>query len=131
MTIEEQTRLGALLKWENDKNYCRETIKISKGQNLKMGTIITLDDTTNEGKSLTISSTSETDEESSEKSPTPYGILLADVDASAGLQNALVVARSAIIDQQYVVFPEGVTDDQKKTITKQLEVRGIILRQGA
>lgn len=126
MTIEEQTRLGALLKWENDKNYCREIIKISKGQNLKMGTIITLDDTTDEGKSLTISS-SETDEES----PTPYGILLTDVDASADLQTALVVARSAIIDQQYVVFPEGATDDQKKAITKQLEVRGIIFRQGA
>lgn len=42
MVIEEKDRIGSLLKYELDKNYCREVVTISSGQNLKMGTILGL-----------------------------------------------------------------------------------------
>ena len=40
MSITENNRLGDLLKYELDKNYCREVVTIASGQNLKMGTVL-------------------------------------------------------------------------------------------
>lgn len=42
MVIAETDRLGDLLKYELDKNYCREVVTITSGQNLKMGTVLGL-----------------------------------------------------------------------------------------
>lgn len=42
MVIEEKDRIGSLLKYELDKNYCREVVTIASGQNLKMGTVLGL-----------------------------------------------------------------------------------------
>lgn len=42
MAIEEKDRIGSLLKYELDKNYCREVVTIASGQNLKMGTVLGL-----------------------------------------------------------------------------------------
>ena len=113
----EQDRLGALLKWELDRNYCREAVTIAKGQNLEMGALVTLDETSGEGKSLTADGVE-----------TPFGILLADVDATDKEAKGVVVARSAILAKQYIVFPEGADDAKKNTIIKALAVNGIVVR---
>ena len=42
MSISETNRLGDVLKYEFDKNYCREVVTIASGQNLKVGTILGL-----------------------------------------------------------------------------------------
>ena len=42
MAIEEKDRIGSLLKYELDKNYCREVVTIASGQNLVMGTVLGL-----------------------------------------------------------------------------------------
>ena len=38
MAITEKDRIGSLLKYEADENYCREVVTVAEGQNLKMGT---------------------------------------------------------------------------------------------
>lgn len=44
MAIEEKDRIGSLLKYEADKNYCREVVTVAEGQNLKMGTVLGISD---------------------------------------------------------------------------------------
>ena len=42
MSIEEKNNIGSVLKYELDKNYCREVVTIASGQNLKIGTVLGL-----------------------------------------------------------------------------------------
>ena len=54
MTMEENNRLGDLLKYEADKNYCREVMTVASGQNLKMGTVVGIKTATDEIKIVSI-----------------------------------------------------------------------------
>ena len=125
MSIEEKNRLGDLLKYEADKNYCREVMTVASGQNLKMGTIVGIKTETNEIKSVSIA------ENENDGSDLAFGVLLEDVNASSETKNALVIARDAIVASDCVVFPSDATPDQKKKITKDLEKRGIVIRKSA
>lgn len=112
--VEEGTRLGALLKYEGDKNYCRETVKIAKGENLELGTVVEVG-TDGECKGLTADGEA-------------YGVLIQDVDATKKEAEAVVVARDVLLAKPYVIFPEGADDAKKKTIITALEGRGIVIR---
>ncbi|MBR1734847.1 MAG: head decoration protein [Alphaproteobacteria bacterium] len=125
MSMEENHRLGDLLKYEADKNYCREVMTVASGQNLKMGTVVGIKSATEEIKSVSIS------EEEIDGSDSAFGVLLEDVDATSAAKKALVIARDAILASDYIVFPNDATADQKKKITKDLEKRGIVIRQSA
>ena len=125
MSMEENNRLGDLLKYETDKNYCREVMTVASGQNLKMGAVVGIKSATDEIKIVSISD-GETD-----GSDSAFGVLLEDVDATAVAKKALVIARDAIIARDYIVFPADATAEQKKKITKDLEKRGIVIRQSA
>ena len=125
MSIEENNRLGDLLKYEADKNYCREVMTVASGQNLKMGAVVGIKSATEEIKSVSIS------EEETDGSDSAFGVLLEDVDATSAAKKALVIARDAILASDYIVFPNGATADQKKKITKDLEKRGIVIRKSA
>ena len=61
MTIEEKGRLLSLLKYEAEKNYCREVVTIAQGQNLRMGTIV--GEKTADGTYKQVSLVDPTDEE--------------------------------------------------------------------
>ena len=125
MSIEENNRLGDLLKYEADKNYCRETMTVVEGQNLKMGTVVGVITESDKAKIVSISP------EESDGSDSAFGVLLEDVDATSGDKKALVVARDAIVASDYVVFPTEASTDQKKKITTDLEKRGIVIRKSA
>ena len=125
MSIEENNRLGDLLKYEADKNYCRETMTVAEGQNLKMGTVVGVITESGKAKIVSISA------DESDGSDAAFGVLLEDVDATSGDKKALVVARDAIVASDYVVFPDGASDDQKKAIKRALESRGIVIRKSA
>ncbi len=125
MSIEETNRLGDLLKYETDKNYCREVMTVSSGQNLKMGTVVGIKSATDEIKIVSIA------DDETDGSDTAFGVLLEDVYASPAAKKALVIARDAILASDYVVFPTDATADQKKKITKDLEKRGIVIRKSA
>lgn len=125
MSMEENIRLGDLLKYEADKNYCREVMTVASGQNLKMGTVVGIKSATDEIKAVSIS------DEETDGSDSAFGVLLEDVDATSAAQKALVIARDAILASDYIVFPNDATADQKKKITKDLEKRGIVIRKSA
>ena len=125
MSIEENNRLGDLLKYEADKNYCREVMTVASGQNLKMGTVVGIKSATDEVKIVSIS------DEETDGSDSAFGVLLEDVDATSAAKKALVIARDAILASDYIVFPNDATAEQKKKITKDLEKRGIVIRQSA
>ena len=125
MSIEENNRLGDLLKYEADKNYCREVMTVASGQNLKMGTVVGIKTATDEIKIVSI------DDEETDGSDLAFGVLLEDTDATSSAKKALVIARDAILASDYVVFPADSTADQEKKITKDLEKRGIVIRQSA
>ena len=125
MSIEENNRLGDLLKYEADKNYCREVMTVASGQNLEMGTVVGIKTATDEIKIVSIA------DEETDGSDLAFGVLLEDTDATSAAKKALVIARDAILASDYVVFPADSTADQKKKITKDLEKRGIVIRQSA
>ena len=125
MSIEENDRLGDLLKYETDKNYCREVMTVASGQSLKMGEIIGVKSIPDEIKTVSIA------ENETDGSDSAFGILLEDVDATSSAKKALIVARDAIVASDYVIFPANVTDEQKRKIIKDLEKRGIVIRQSA
>lgn len=122
MATEEKDRIGSLLKYEADKNYCREVVTIAEGQNLTMGTVVgikTADDTC---KIVSIA------DDETDGSDTVYGVLLEDVDATSAAKKGLVVARGAIVIESALTYPEDATAAQKKAILKGLEARGIVVR---
>ena len=125
MSMEENNRLGDLLKYEADKNYCREVMTVASGQNLKMGAVVGIKSATDEIKIVSIS------DEETDGSDSAFGVLLEDVDATSAAKKALVIARDAILASDYVVFPADSTAEQKKKITKDLEKRGIVIRKSA
>ena len=125
MSIEENNRLGDLLKYEADKNYCREVMTVASGQNLKMGTVVGIKTATDEIKIVSIA------DEETDGSDLAFGVLLEDTDATSATKKALVIARDAILASDYVVFPADSTAEQKKKITKDLEKRGIVIRKSA
>ena len=125
MSMEENNRLGDLLKYEADKNYCREVMTVASGQNLKMGTVVGIKSATDEVKIVSIS------DDETDGSDSAFGVLLEDVDATSTAKKALVIVRDAILASDYIVFPNDATADQKKKITKDLEKRGIVIRKSA
>jgi hypothetical protein len=119
MTIEESNRLGDLLKFEVDRNYCRDTVTVASGQNLKFGTVVGMKTATGEVKIISIAS-QETD-----GSDEAVGIVLEDVDATGGAKKAVTISIAAMVAANCIVFPSGATDAQKKRILKDLFQRGI------
>lgn len=58
------------------------------------------------------------------------GILGATVDATAGDTQTFMIARSAVVAANKVVWPAGITVAQQALATSQLNALGIVLRQG-
>jgi len=123
--IEENERLGALLKYEADKNFSRDVVTIAKGQNLKMGTVLGKVSADGTYKIVSIA------EDETDGSDTSAGILLEDIDATNATKKALMLARIGMVDESKVIYPTSATDDQKAAILEELKKLGIITRTGA
>jgi hypothetical protein len=117
--IEEGKNLGDLLKYEIDRNFCRETVTVASGQNLKFGTVVGMKTATGEVKIVSIAS-QETD-----GSDEVVGIILEDVNATDGAKKAVTISIGAMVAYDSLIFPEGATDAQKKAIIKGLFQRAI------
>jgi hypothetical protein len=127
MAIEEKENLGDLLKFEIDKNYCREVVTVAAGQNLKLGTIVGIVAATGAAKSVYLPTGDE--DEVLDGSEIAVGVLLENADATSGAKKSLMIARGAIVAENTIVFPEGATDAQKKKIVGDLEARGVVIRK--
>ena len=127
MAIEENDKVFSLLKYEADKNYCREVVTIASGQNLKMGTIV--GEKAADGTYKVVNLIDPEDENATtDGSETPIGVLMEDVDATSAAKEAIIVARDAIVTDSALIYPADATADQKKALKKALEGRGIVAR---
>jgi hypothetical protein len=123
MVIEEGKYLSDLLKWELDRNYCRESVTVASGQNLKLGTVVGIVTATGAVKIVSV------DPEEEDGSDVAVGIILEDIDATSGAKKAVIVTRIAIVLADGIIFPAGTTDAQKKKIAGDLKAVGILIRE--
>ncbi len=150
-TIEEGKNIGEFLRYELDKNYCREVVTIVSGQNLKSGTVVGL----SSGKytsalsaattgTVTVTGGTVTSETADEVTTTTItdgaivissdelaasAILLEDCDASSGDKKAVVLKRSALVARAGLIFPISATSTEKAKYEEDLSRAGIIVRE--
>jgi hypothetical protein len=123
MAIEEGKYLSDLLKLELDRNYCRDVVTVASGHDLKCGAVIGLISASGLAKPVSI------DPEEEDGSDVAVGVLLKDTDASGAPVKTVMIARGSIIASNALIFPAGATDAQKKKIIKDLDARGIVIRE--
>lgn len=118
--IVEPKHLSDFLAHEGDNMYSRDTVTIASGQNLLMGAVVGALDV--DGKVVQFNQ-SKTDGAQKVR-----GILIYDVDATAGDQAAVIIARHATVKPKGLVWRAG-TDNAPGAIG--LTALGIIIREQA
>ena len=124
-SINEPLNLGDLLKYEEDcLNYSRDQVTVASSQNLELGAVVGRVTATGKIKRLDPAATDGTEDVA--------GILLGAIDATLiERDDALLLARHGIVASNAVVWPAGITAEQKATAVAALEARGILIRQSA
>ena len=122
-TIEEQNRLGDVLKYEADNLYSRDEATVASGQNLTIGTVVSV--VTSDGKVVAL------DPSASDGSEVAAGVLGQDIDTVSGDKISWIVARHATVSEDGLVWPDGITAGQLAIAIAQLKSLGILVRKGA
>lgn len=123
--INEPLNLGDLLKYEEDcLSYSREQVTVASGQNLELGAVV--------GRVTATGKLKRFDPVATDGTEDVAGILLGAIDATLiQRDDALLLARHAIVASHAVVWPAGITAEQKAAAIAALEARGILIRQSA
>jgi len=119
----ESNYLGDWLKFEEDNLYSRDEVTVAGGQNLATGTVVGI--ITTSGKVTQLAPAA------NDGSENAAGVLLNAVDATAGDQPGVIVARHAICQDNGLVWPGSITGPQKAAAISQLKALGILVREGA
>jgi len=122
--IAQPQTLGDLLKYEAPNLYSRETDTVVAGQKLALGTVVGRDTTSTKLKAF--------DPDATDGSEIAIGVLASDVDATLiDRDDALVIARHAIVARGALVWPTGITTAQKAAAIAQLTFLGVLVRDSA
>ena len=122
--IAQPQTLGDLLKYEAPNLYSRETDTVAAAQNLTLGTVMGRDTSTAKLKAF--------DPDATDGSEIAIGVLACDVDATLiDRDDALVIARHAIVARGALVWPTGITTAQKAAAIAQLTFLGVLVRDSA
>jgi len=119
----ESNYLGDWLKFEEDNLYSRDEVTVASGQNLATGTVVGI--ITTSGKVTQLAPGA------SDGSESAAGVLVGNVDATAGDQPGVIVARHAICSDKGLTWPGSITGPQKAAALSQLKALGILVREGA
>lgn len=122
--ITQSKNLGDVLKYEAPNLYSREAATLAAGQNLAIGTV--LGKKTADGKlhALAPAATDGTE--------VAIGVLATDTDATLiDREDAILVARHAIVARNGLIWPAGITAPQKALAEAQLTALGILIRESA
>jgi hypothetical protein len=119
----ESNYLGDWLKFEEDNLYSRDEVTVASGQNLATGTVVGV--ITASGKVTQLAPAA------NDGSENAAGVLLNAVDATAGDQPGVIVARHAICSDKGLTWPASITAPQKAAAISQLKTLGILVREGA
>jgi len=121
--ITEGLNLGDLIKYEAPNLYSRDQATVIAGQNLLLGTVVGAETATSKLKTLDPTATDGTE--------LAAGVLALDVDATLiDRDDAILVARHAIVSDTALTWPAGITPTQKATAIAQLKSLGILVRKG-
>jgi hypothetical protein len=120
--IQEGLYLGDLLKYEAPQLYSRERVTVAAGQVLKMGTVVA-ELPNGQVKALAPGANDST--------KIAVGVLITDSDAHLMDRDALMVCRHAIVVDIALIWPAGVTAEQKAAAIAQLKALGVLIRTGA
>ena len=122
--ITQRNNLGDLLKYEAPSFFSRETGTIAAGQNLSLGTLL--------GKAAADDKWHALDPTASDGTETATAVLAVDIDATlADRDDALLIARHAIVARSALVWPVGLSATQKAAAEAQLATLGILVRASA
>jgi hypothetical protein len=123
-TLTQAPNLGDLLKYEAPNLYSREQATVAAGQNLPLGAVVGRETATSKLKAL--------DPAAGDGSEVALGVLALAVDATLiDREDAILIARHAIVARQALIWPTGLTAAQRAAAIAQLEARGILVRDGA
>jgi hypothetical protein len=121
--ITEGLNLGDLLKYEAPNLYSREQVTVVAGQNLELGAVV--------GRITASAKFKVFDPAATDGSELPAGILLGACDATLiDRDDALLLARHGMVASNAVVWPAGITTEQKTTALAQMSSLGVLVRQG-
>ena len=121
--ITEGLNLGDLLKYEAPNLYSREQVTVVAGQNLELGAVV--------GRITATAKFKVFDPAATDGSELPAGILLGACDATLiDRDDALLLARHGMVASNAVVWPAGLTVEQKTTALAQMSSLGVLVRQG-
>ena len=116
--------LGDVLKYEAPNLYSREIDTVAAAQNLALGTVVGRDTTTAKLKAF--------DPSASDGSEIAIGVLGNDVDATLiDRDDAILIARHAIVARGALVWPTGITPAQKASAEAHLTFLGVLVRDSA
>jgi hypothetical protein len=122
--LQEPNNLGDLLKYEAPNLYSRDLATVAAGQQLSLGTVVGLDSATNKLHALDPTATDGTE--------VAIGVLATDVDATLiDVDDALLIARHAIVASKAVVWPTGISAAEQATAISQLKTLGVLVRAAA
>jgi len=123
-TLTPAPTLGDLLKYEAPNLYSREQATVAAGQHLPLGAVVGRETATGKLKAL--------DPSASDGTEIAVGVLAQAVDATLiDREDAILIARHAIVARGALIWPAGVTTAQRAAAIAQLEARGIVVRDSA
>ena len=123
-TLTQAPNLGDLLKYEAPNLYSRERATVAAGQNLPLGAVVGRETATSKLKAL--------DPAAGDGSEVAVGVLALAVDATLiDREDAILIARHAIVARGALVWPTGLTVAQKATAVAQLVALGVLVRDSA
>jgi hypothetical protein len=101
--ITEGLNLGDLLKYEAPNLYSRDQVTVAAGQNLVLGTV--------DGTEVAV------------------GVLATSVDATLiDREDGILIARHAVVADQALTWPAGITPLDKAAAIAQLKAAGVLVR---
>jgi hypothetical protein len=121
----EPNNLGDLLKQESEKYFSRDAVILASGNNLKLGAIVAKLKANDKAVALDL-----TENETPTGAEIAYGVLIQDTDATTADKETIIIARDAAVASNALIWPDGITADQKKAAINQLKDRGILIRKG-
>ena len=119
----EPTNLGDLLKYEAPNQYSRDTVTVASGQNLGLGAVVGVVTATKKVKAI--------DPAATDGTQIAAGVLLQACDATTADRPGILLTRHALVHDESLLFPPGLTLPEKAAALSQLKSIGIVPRKGA
>jgi hypothetical protein len=122
--ISQKYNLGHLLKYETGPSvrFSRDKVTLIAGQNLPLGTVLGVITASGKYTQLAPAAT--------DGSQNAVAVLEQATDATAGDVNTVVIDRQAVFADFALVWPAGITNNQKLAATNQLAAFQLLIRTG-